>query len=78
MSHLRTCTPHLTAEEYIAMLETDELAAFLGISGFSASQLEVDDQCLCENPVVGPTLRNLHERVFGPPAIPDHSTRPGL
>ena len=78
MNHLRTCTPHLAAEEYISIIETDELAKGLDISGFSASQLQVDDPCLCENPVVGPTLRNLSERVFGSPAIPDHLDHPGL
>ena len=77
MNHLKTCKPHLTAEEYIAIIETDELAKDLGISGFSASELQVDDQCLCENPVVGPTLRNLSERVFGSLAIPIQSDSPG-
>ena len=25
MNHLKTCKPHLTVEEYIAIIETDEL-----------------------------------------------------
>ena len=64
-------------EDNTATGEVDEMALILGIEDLVASQPPEDDRILFENPSVGPTLRNLFERVHGFPPIPGHSVHPG-
>ena len=61
----------------IATAEIDEMAIILGIEDLVASQPPEDDRILFEDPSVGPTLRNLFERVHGFPPTLGHSVHLG-
>ena len=61
----------------ISTNEIDEMAIAFGIEDLVSSHSPEDYQILFENPVVGPTLQSLSERVFGLRATPSHSTLPG-